>query len=154
MTISLTQQATVFLVSLVTGVLCGAAFDFLRSLRAVIQCRTWSITAADVMFWLFCAAMLFTAGIYYNSGEIRYYQVVGAVLGAAFYFLTISAPLLRALIWLETQLLTPVRRIIHWVKHCCGTISTFILKCVKTVKHKAELLRLRRKNVRKKLKML
>ena len=88
MVVSASYELQSFAAAIAMGILCGIVYDFARSIRSV-SCKN---TLTDAIMWL-CIIVL-SAGIWYRyqSGEIRWYIVVGAVLAALLYFLLISKP--------------------------------------------------------------
>lgn len=93
MTVSITEQALIFLACVISGVLTGILYDFLKVLRITLRLGEKAIFILDSMFWVLSALILFS-GLYITSGgELRWFIFLGLVLGLLFYFLTISRPL-------------------------------------------------------------
>ena len=91
MIVSSTHQIKVFLICIITGILCGMLFDFQRSLRKIYGGGNISTAVNDFAFICACTALAIFSGLRFNSGEIRYYQILGAVCGVLIYAALISS---------------------------------------------------------------
>ena len=62
-------------------------FDLLRVIRASTGLPH---VMTDGLFWLLAAFGMTAALLYFNNGQLRGYEIVGAVIGSVLYFSTIS----------------------------------------------------------------
>lgn len=85
------QQAVLFVISLLYGVILGIWYDFFRAVRKKISHRNRTVHLEDVVFCLSAAAGLFLLFQIYNQGRIRFYVLLGLFAGAVGYFLIFSA---------------------------------------------------------------
>ncbi len=90
MNISVTNQAMVFLISILGGAVTGVIFDFFRAFRKRVKSGNTSVAVQDILFWLISAGVVFYFMYRYNNGEPRWYIFGGIVLGAIIYQNTIS----------------------------------------------------------------
>lgn len=76
-----------------TGILLTVIYDGLRVLRRVIPHRPVGIGVQDLIFWTACSIFLFRQIFLKCDGSIRSFAVLGTLLGAIGYHLTISPAL-------------------------------------------------------------
>ncbi len=87
MTEHITHELFVFTVMLASGAAAGLLFDFLRAFRMEAKPNGTLTAVTDALFWL-TAIFGFSACIWnFNSGQLRFYEPLGILLGAALYFL-------------------------------------------------------------------
>ncbi len=89
MSVSLSYEIGAFLFSVLAGILCSVIFDFFRSLRMYCS-KTFFVVFSDLIFWIICCFVCYTAIYTKNSGELRLYQFSGIVISSFIYFLTLS----------------------------------------------------------------
>lgn len=115
MEVSSTQQVFVFLLCVVSGVICGMFFDLQRFLRKICAASNIRTTVEDTVFIILCSAVVIGFGFFFNDGEIRLYQLAGTLSGALFYIAALSRPfmwilnLIRRIV--ETLVLKPFIKI-------------------------------------------
>lgn len=90
MTVSSSQQMTVFLLSILAGIGCGIFFDFQRSIRRVYGSGAVRTAFQDMLFTAVCAATAITVGFWKNFGQVRYFELLGAAAGALMYCALLS----------------------------------------------------------------
>ncbi|MBO4897276.1 MAG: spore cortex biosynthesis protein YabQ [Clostridia bacterium] len=90
MNITIESEITVFGVSIILGVLCGLVFDVFRALRLRIKTGLKTVAFQDILFWIILSALFFGAVYKYNSGQLRFYIFLGALLGLLLYLMTVS----------------------------------------------------------------
>lgn len=115
MLISVQEQLTVFGLSILLGCGLGVLYDVFRLLRLLVRFGPAAIFLQDLLFWLAAALLTFFYIFAANSGQIRWFILFGALLGAVIYHLTLGEMVirfLRAAIDLIRRVLT---RFIHFV---------------------------------------
>lgn len=95
MTLSMAQQTEIFLWSVVFGFALGAFYDVFRILRLIIPTGTIAAFVEDTLFWLISAFSTFLFILNINSGEIRWYILLGIFAGALIYHVSIGALVVR-----------------------------------------------------------
>lgn len=90
MEVSSSRQVSVFLLCVLSGLLCGVFFDVQRLLRRMFAAGSARTIVEDIMFALFTVFMIIAPGFIYNNGEMRYYQVIGILCGGIFYAVALS----------------------------------------------------------------
>ena len=89
------NQAYLFLVFSLTGVIIGILFDFFRILRRTIKTSNFITYIEDVVFWILTGFLILYNIWYFNNGEIRIYMFLGIILGVLIYMLTLSSILIK-----------------------------------------------------------
>lgn len=74
----------------VCGVLLAFVFDIRRGTQKAVRMPDFAVVAADLLFWLICAAAVVWAIWILNDGAVRTYEFIGLFSGAMLYFATIS----------------------------------------------------------------
>ena len=98
MDITVSGQIIVFSWCLLCGVAIGIIFDIFRIIRRLFTTGTVAAMVEDVIYWILAALVFFLFSLGVSSGEMRYFQFVGAVVGAIIYFATVSRFLIKILL--------------------------------------------------------
>ncbi|MCL1843025.1 MAG: spore cortex biosynthesis protein YabQ [Defluviitaleaceae bacterium] len=113
MILSMSGQAWLFLSTVLAGAAIGLFFDVFRILRKTaprLAASAFAVQLEDFLFWVIVTVGMFYFMLNRNYGEIRVFAVLGAFLGIALYFVTIS----------------------KWVIFVCVAIIEYLKKVVKT----------------------
>ena len=84
------NQAYLFIVFSLTGVIIGLLFDFFRILRRSFKTSNIITYFEDVLFWILTGVLSLYNIWYFNNGEIRIYMFLGIIMGVLIYMLTLS----------------------------------------------------------------
>ena len=84
------DQAYLFIVFSLTGVVIGILFDFFRILRRIFKTSNIITYVEDVLFWILTGVLILYNIWYFNNGEIRIYMFLGIIMGLLIYMLTLS----------------------------------------------------------------
>lgn len=90
MEVSVSNQLYVFGVMILCGACAGMIFDVFRASRKTFGAGMLTTSVGDILFWLIISVGLFFVIFTVNSGEIRWFEAIGIVLGSIIYFLTLS----------------------------------------------------------------
>lgn len=96
MILSMENQATLFLIAVVTGVFVGFVYDIFRILRKTIKHKNIFVQIEDIIYWLFASFVVFFTMLNKNQGEIRVFSIVGCAIGMCIYFSTLSPFIIKA----------------------------------------------------------
>ena len=94
MILSVTSQASTFIISVVLGFFAGFVYDLFRILRKSIKHPDFLTQLEDLIFWIFVSGLIFYFVLNKNSGEMRFFIILGTFLGMGIYFMTLSKPVL------------------------------------------------------------
>lgn len=96
MEISSTGQTFVFLMAICFGAALGVVYDVFRVFRVAVPCNRAAVFAQDVFFWLLCAVSSFIFLLYVNTGVVRAFVLLGELVGATLYYVTLGAMVMRS----------------------------------------------------------
>ena len=99
MEIHVSQQAAVFLWTVAGGVLSGLVYDMFRIVRRLFRTPDWAVFLCDTVFWLASSIIAFVIILKVNSGQIRWFQFAGLIIGGAIYFSFLSQIVTKAVIF-------------------------------------------------------
>lgn len=77
-------ETAAFLHACLTGITVTAAWLWLRVWRRILPHGLWLLNLEDGLFWAASAVYIFVQIYHTNNGEIRWYFVLGVVVGAVF----------------------------------------------------------------------
>ena len=90
-----TNQAYLFLIFTINGIIIGLLFDFFIISRKVFNTKDVVTYIEDVLFWILSGAIVLYSIFVFNNGELRLYMFLGIVLGAFIYLLYISSYIIK-----------------------------------------------------------
>jgi spore cortex biosynthesis protein YabQ len=134
------NQAYLFLVFSLTGVIIGILFDFFRILRRTIKTSNFITYVEDILFWILTGFLILYSIWYFNNGEIRIYMFLGIILGVLIYMLTLSSILIKIFSKLFRILINmlelPFKTIISVFRKLITAIEKIFIKITKKIKDK------------------
>lgn len=135
-----TGQMETFIITVITGAVLGALFDFYRILRGVFRPRWILSSLADLLYWLLSTVLVFIALLFGNWGEVRLYVFFGLLAGVFGYYKLLSRLTIRFLIGLIRFSVRVVRTvkltIAYTVIRPLGFIVGLIAKPVRYINRK------------------
>lgn len=90
-----TNQAYLFLIFSINGIIIGLLFDFFRISRKVFHTNDVTTYVEDILFWILAGAIVLYSIFIFNNGELRLYMFLGIILGAFIYLLFISSYIIK-----------------------------------------------------------
>ena len=84
------NQAYLFLIFTLIGIIIGFLFDIFRILRKSFKTNDIITYIEDIIFWIISGIILIYAMCKFTDGELRFYNIIGLSLGAIIYLLTVS----------------------------------------------------------------
>ena len=94
MILSISSQVSIFIMSVALGFFAGFVYDLFRIFRKSVKHPDILTQLEDLVFWIFVSGLIFYFILNKNSGEVRFYIILGTFLGMGVYFLTLSKPVL------------------------------------------------------------
>lgn len=91
----ITNQAILFLIFCINGIIIGLLFDFFRILRRSFKTHDIITYIQDVLFWVLTGFILLYSIFTFNNGEIRLFMFLGVALGVIFYMLCLSSYIIK-----------------------------------------------------------
>ncbi len=90
-----TNQAYLFLIFIINGILIGLLFDFFRISRKVIDTSDLITYFEDILFWILTGVIVLYSIFVFNNGELRLFMLLGILIGAVIYMLCISSYIIK-----------------------------------------------------------
>lgn len=90
MNVETINQAYLFLIFILNGILIGITFDVFRILRKSFNTPNFVTYIEDTLFWIISAIIVMYSLFVFNNGQFRAYIFVGILLGITIYMLFFS----------------------------------------------------------------
>jgi spore cortex biosynthesis protein YabQ len=115
--------------------LAGFLFDLYRVLAQLLNFKKWGLVLGDVIYWLILTPVVFIILLWGNSGEVRFYVLIGLAIGALLYLRIFSqrlTPLIKAIYRLVSQVVSLIINLIKifWRGICLPFKVIFIIVTV------------------------
>lgn len=128
----ITNQAFLFLIFIVNGLIIGFLFDFFRILRKSFKTRDFITYLEDIAFWILTGFIVLYSIFVFNNGEIRFFIFLGIALGVVLYMTIFSNSIIKVSVFVISFIKNIVKKIIKIV----SIPFSIILKLTKSVFHK------------------
>lgn len=125
------NQAYLFLVFSLTGVIIGIVFDIFRVLRMIYKTSDIATYIEDILFWVLAGIIILYNIWYFNDGEIRLFMILGIIMGAIIYALTLS----NIFIKINSFIMSKIKTIMSFLYTIFKIPVKFIINIVKKVKN-------------------
>ncbi len=102
------NQAYLFLVFIINGIIIGLLFDFFRIARKVVQTNDIVTYLEDILFWILAGCSMLYSIFTFNNGELRLFMFIGVLLGAFIYMLWISSYFIK----INVKIINMVKKVI------------------------------------------
>ena len=73
------------------GIYITCVYDLLRILRRVVPHSSFWVSVEDLAFWVYCAGKVFLLMHHESDGTLRWFAVLGALVGMLLYRKTVGA---------------------------------------------------------------
>lgn len=93
------NQALLFLIFSLNGVIIGLLFDFFRILRKSFKTSNLVTYFQDVLFWILTGISIIYFMYNFSDGTIRLFMIIGLIMGFMLYIFTISAYIIKILVF-------------------------------------------------------
>ena len=121
--------------SFLLGVWITFLYDILRILRRVFSHSTGMISLEDLAFWIYCAGRVFLLMFHESNGNLRWFAVLGALVGMYLYHKSLSPFLIKYVALGLNTLLQPVRKTFYmtvkWIKKQLTTLRKMLKMFIK-----------------------
>lgn len=111
-----TNQAYLFFIFTMNGILIGLLFDFFRISRKVFKTNDVMTYIEDILFWILTGIIVLYSIFAFNNGELRLFMFLGIVLGAFLYMIFISSYVIKINVKIINFLMIPFKfiyKILH-----------------------------------------
>ena len=124
--IAVNTQTIIFLQAILMGAVFGAVYDLFRIFRIAVPLPAGVIVVEDVIYFAFCGFMSFFLAMTVNFGQVRFFILLGELLGFLLYYLTLGVLVMKCaqqiiafIRWIFQVLwkliLRPVVRLLMWI---------------------------------------
>lgn len=90
-----TNQAYLFCIFIINGIIIGILFDFFRILRKTFKTSDLITYIEDSLFWILTGIIILYSIFVFNNGEIRFFIFFGIILGVLLYMLLFSSYIIK-----------------------------------------------------------
>ena len=118
----ISNQAYLFLIFVINGIIIGLVFDFFRILRISFKTKDFITYIEDILFWIITGIILLYSIFIFNNGQIRFFMFLGVIIGVISYILLISKYIIKVNVF-----------IINLVKKIFLIPLKFIYKIIKKI---------------------
>ncbi len=108
MNVETINQAYLFLIFILNGILIGTVFDVFRILRKSFNTPNFVTYIEDILFWIIAALIIMYSLFVFNNGKFRAYIFIGIFLGIAIYMLFFS----KFIVNISVKIISFVKKII------------------------------------------
>ena len=109
MNVETINQAYLFLIFILNGILIGTVFDVFRILRKSFNTPNFVTYIEDVLFWIIAALIVMYSLFVFNNGRFRAYIFIGVFLGIAIYMLFLS----KFVVNISVKIISFIKKIIY-----------------------------------------
>ena len=128
--------------ALLMGIFITFIYDILRIIRRVIPHGTLLVSLEDIVFWIYCGVKVFLLMYHESNGTLRWFAILGALVGMILYKKTISPFFVKY-----------VSLLLQKILHIMGKIGRIIIKPFVILIKKAKSAHIKRKNKSSRLKL-
>lgn len=122
------NQAYLFLIFTINGILIGVLFDIFRILRRSFKTSDIITYIQDVLFWILTGFILLYSVFTFSNGEIRFYMFLGVFIGCLIYMLMFSKYFININVKIISFLKNIIQKIVSIVIFPIKIIIKFIRK--------------------------
>ena len=105
------------LYALIMGVFITFVYDIIRIFRRVLPHGSFLVSLEDIAFWIYCATEVFLLMYHESDGTLRWFAVLGALVGMLTYKKLISGFFVKY-----------VSLVLQKIFHYLGIAGNFLLK--------------------------
>lgn len=124
----LSLELSLFVRSVLMGILFGVIFDMLRVVRIIIPHKNWLVFAEDFLFMLFCGFWFFIFSMTSARGQLRAFLLIGSGIGFVLYIVTIGAVVKRVVTKTRDVIRAVLKRIYMALKRLLTPLAEKIRK--------------------------
>ena len=130
----ITNQAVLFLIFIVNGILIGILFDLFRISRRTFKTSNAITYVEDFVFWILTGFIILYSIFIFNNGQIRLFMFLAIFLGVIFYMLSCSSFIIKTNVAIINFFKKITIKIFNLVKLPLNYIFKFIKKlCFKPI---------------------
>lgn len=110
------NQAYLFLMFTLNGILIGFLFDFFRILRKSFKTTNLITYIEDIIFWILTGISIIFFMYKFSDGALRLFMFLGLAFGIIVYMLTLSKIIIKTFVSILEVVIKIICRIIKYIK--------------------------------------
>lgn len=130
----LTNQAYLFIIYAICGVIIGVFFDIFRILRKSFKTSDFVTYIEDIIFGILTGIFLIFMLFIFNNGQLRFFIFFAIILGLSIYLLTISKYFIKfnvkIIVTTKKIIIKIISVILYPIKKFGKFIKKYILKSI------------------------
>lgn len=123
------NQAYLFGIFIINGILIGLLFDFFRILRKSFKTNDFITYLEDILFWILAGIILLYSIFIFNNGEIRLFMFLAVLLGIIIYIMSISSYIIK----LNVRIINCFKKILIKIFNIMSIPFTYIIKILRKI---------------------
>ena len=124
------NQAYLFLIFTINGILIGFLFDIFRILRKSFNTNDIVTYIEDIIFWILTGIIILFSMCKFCDGELRGFTIIGIVIGVILYMLTISTYIIKVSVFIINILKTVISKTINIIIYPFKLIFNIMKKII------------------------
>jgi spore cortex biosynthesis protein YabQ len=130
------NQLFSFFIYIIVGILLGFIFDIFRAFRKSVKNTNLATNIEDILFVIISFIIIAMVVQIVSKGELRFYILLGIILGILLYFLSVSKYIITGETWILKNIIKILKSIYIFFIKFFKKINDLILKFLNKVKHK------------------
>ena len=123
------NQANLFLIFTINGILIGLLFDIFRILRKSFKTSDIITYTEDLVFWILTGLLLLYSIFTFSNGEVRFYMFLAVFCGCLIYMLLFS----KYFISINVKIIAIIKKIIKTILSIVILPFKIILQLLKKI---------------------
>lgn len=115
MSVNIIQEIDFLWHAFLLGALITFGYDWIRIARRVIPHNLFFISLEDLIFWIVCSVRIFLMLYEENNGTLRWFAVIGAMIGMFLYKLCIGRFLVKYVSCLLNKMIGMLEKLLHFM---------------------------------------
>lgn len=111
----MTSENEFLLHALLMGTFITFVYDILRIFRRVFRHRDFLVSLEDLCFWIYCGGEVFLLMYHESDGTLRWFAVLGALLGMLAYRKLISPWLVNYVSFALRKVMEMIGKVLAWI---------------------------------------
>lgn len=103
------------LYAVIMGIFITFVYDLLRIFRRVVPHNRFWVSLEDLGFWIYCAAEVFMLMYRESNGSLRWFAVLGAMVGMLAYKKTLSVLLVKYVSMALSKILSLLGKVLKFL---------------------------------------
>lgn len=128
------NQAYLFVIYFICGIIIGIFFDLFRILRKSFKTSDFITYIEDIIFGILTGIFLIFMLFIFNNGQLRFYIFLAIILGLIIYMLTISKYFIKInvkiIVTIKQTIMKIISIILYPIKKLLDILKEYVLKAL------------------------